>query len=144
MAYTLKQLHTARGAGLKLAKALQDFAQVDIKTTNILNADVAAEIQTAADEAVTAAYAIGGNADLPADQAVVINGFTAVLKTAAGTTITGSGTVHVAANALTDVTLPATIAAVQSGLLSVAATGTGTKVTITVTNGLISAVTLSA
>lgn len=184
MAYTLKQLHTARGAGLKLAQALQDFAQVDIKTANILNTDVAAEIKAAADQAVTAASAIGGAATLPATQAIVANGATVNIKNSTGT-ISKPGVATVAANAVTGVALPATmtivenggdvvltnsagtdipgahvrlvengaqpsiklaptVAAVTSGLSTVAATGTGTKVTFTVANGVITAITLSA
>lgn len=143
MAYTLKQLHTARGAGLKLAKALQDFAQVDIKTANILNADVAAEIQTAADEAITAAFAVGGVASLPDDQAVVLDGFTVQVRNSADVVVGAAATLTVVDNVLTNAKLPATTAAVISGLSTVAATGTGTKVTFTVANGVITAITLS-
>ena len=72
---TLTQLKDARNAGLNLAKATQDFAQVDILSVNKDAPAVLAAVKVAADAAVLAATAVGGSAaPLPATQAVVSNG----------------------------------------------------------------------
>ena len=98
---TLTQLKDARNAGLNLAKATQDFAQVDILSANKDAPAVVAAVKVAADAAIAAAAAVGGAA----------GGSTAL---------------------------------VTSGLVAgVTATGTGTKVTLTVSNGAITAITLS-
>lgn len=81
---------------------------------------------------------------LPATQAVVADGATVPVKNSAGTAVPGTAVATVAANVVTAVKLPATVATVVSGISSVAATGTGTKVTFTVANGVITGIALSA
>lgn len=140
---TLTQLKDARNAGLNLAKATQDFAQVDILSVNKDAPAVVAAVKVAADAAIAAATAVGGAAaPLPATQAIVSNAGTVPVQNSAGAAV-GSGVLTVAANAVSNIKLPTTVAAVTSGLSTVAATGTGTKVTFTVANGVITAITLS-
>lgn len=72
---TLAQLKDARNAGLNLAKATQDFAQVDILSANKDAPAVVAAVKVAADAAIVAATAVGGAAaPLPATQAIVSSG----------------------------------------------------------------------
>ena len=55
---TLTQLKDARNAGLNLAKATQDFAQVDILSANKDAPVVVAAVKVAADAAIAAAAAV--------------------------------------------------------------------------------------
>lgn len=138
---TLAQLKDARNTGLNLAKATQDFAQVDILSVNKDAPDVVAGIVAAADAVIVAARAIGGIGEGAATSAIVNDGDDIILKSGGGTY---SVVATVADRAVTEVALPATDAIVRSGLHAVAATGTGTKVTFTVAAGKITAITLSA
>ncbi|QTZ83322.1 hypothetical protein phiGM223_56 [Pseudomonas phage phiGM22-3] len=76
-------------------------------------------------------------------KAVVDNAQAVTVKNSAGTTVAPGTTAVVADHVLTNVKLPATQAVVTSGPLVTEATGSGTTVTLTVTNGAVSAVTLS-
>lgn len=140
----LAQLKDARNAGLNLAKATQDFAQVDILSANKDAPAVVAAVKVAADAAIAAATAVGGAAAPgPATDAVVSNGATAPVKTSTGQAVSGAKYV-VANRAVSGITLPAGIAPLASGLVAgIAATGAGTKVTLTVAGGKITAITLS-
>lgn len=137
---TLAQLKDARNAGLNLAKATQDFAQVDILSANKDAPAVVLAVQTAADAAIVAARAVGGIGEGAATSAIVNNGDNLVLKSGGGTYTVAA---TVADRTVTEVALPATEAIVRSGLHAIAATGTGTKVTFTVAAGKITAITLS-
>lgn len=77
-------------------------------------------------------------------KATVSNAQAVVVKNSAGNTVAPGTTAVVAGSVLTNVKLAATQAVVASGLLTPAATGTGTKVTLTVANGVVTAVALSA
>lgn len=137
---TLAQLKDARNAGLNLAKATQDFAQVDILSANKDAPAVVAAVKVAADAAVLAAVAVGGSTPLIPDQATVLQGDVVVIS-AGGRT--HSGTVQTLDGVIKSVDLPATETIINSGTHAIAATGTGTKVTFTVTAGKLSAITLS-
>lgn len=96
--------------------------------------------------AVQAAIAAAGySASLPATQAVVSNGGTSPVQNSAGAAI-GTGTYTVAANAVSNIKLPANVAGVTSGVKVNAGTvtGTGNFATITVANGVITGIVLSA
>lgn len=121
------------------AYSLQRFAENAAPIT----AEQGADIDVACEALLAALGAAGFGTSLPDTQVVVTNDDTVVVKNSVGTTVPGTHKAEVAAGALTDVKLAATIAPVASGALAVAATGTGTTVTLTVTNGAISAVALS-
>lgn len=76
-------------------------------------------------------------------KATVSNAQAVTVKNSAGTTVAPGTTAVVAGSVLTNVKLAATQAVVASGLLTPEATGTGTKVTLTVANGVVTAVALS-
>ena len=143
---TLAQLKDARNAGLNLAKATQDFAQVDILSVNKDAPAVVAAVKLAADAAVIAATAVGGAAaPLPATQAVVANG--ATLKVYGGSAVPApmDAVATVAGGAVTKVTVPGTIGFLQNATAFVVpVTGTYvTKITPTIVNGSITGIVLS-
>lgn len=182
---TLTELKNARNAGLKLAKATQEFAQVDIVSRNKDDAEVKAELKAVADEAVSAATALGGSAAPVPDKALVTNGHVTTVtdandapavpavieiansavtrvklsaktdaivrnsdgmpvRNSANRNVTGTHPITIADGGVVFVRLASHVAPVVSGLHAVAATGTGTKVTLTVANGEVTAITLSA
>lgn len=100
---TLAQLKDARNAGLNLAKATQDFAQVDILSPNKDTPAVVAAVKAAADAAVLAATAVGGAAaPLPDTVALVSTGpLTDITATGTGTKVA----ITVAGGKITAVTL---------------------------------------
>ena len=101
---TLAQLKDARNAGLSLAKATQDFAQVDILSVNKDAPAVVAAVKLAADAAVLAATAVGGSAaPLPATQTIVASG--AVLTVPVTGTYVTKATVTVAGGKVTGIVL---------------------------------------
>lgn len=140
---TAAQLYRARNAGLKLAHVTQPYAQADIPLANEAAAAARAVVQAAADEAVTAATAIGGS--LVATEAVVANGDTLTVVNFGNGQVTTAATFTVAANAVTNVKLPGTIASVGTGSsqTGVTVTGTGTTATFTVSGGVITAIALA-
>lgn len=77
--------------------------------------------------------------DLPATSAVVDDDDTAPVQNSAGAAI-GTGTINVAANAVTNIRLPATVAGVSNGQ---ALTVGGSTYTFTVANGVITAIAVS-
>jgi hypothetical protein len=96
--------------------------------------------------ATVAANAITGVA-LPAASAIIDNAAAnVVVQNSAGAAVSSAGLAAVAAGALTSVRLPATIAAVATGVKINAGTvsGTGNFATITVANGVITGIVLSA
>lgn len=114
-------------------------ARYGLNPTGVVND---APIATLAADMQAALTAVGEG--LVATQAVVSNGGTAPVKNSAGTAVPGTSTYEVAANAVSAVKLPATVAPVVSGVLAgIVATGTGTTVTLTVANGVVTAVALS-
>lgn len=76
-------------------------------------------------------------------KAVVSDAQAITVKNSAGNTVAPGTTAVVAASALTNVKMPATHAVVTSGPLTMEATGSGTQVALTVTNGIVTGVTLS-
>lgn len=76
-------------------------------------------------------------------KATVNNAQAVTVKNSAGVTVAPGTTAVVAGSVLTNVKLAASQAVVTSGPLVTEATGSGTTVTLTVTNGAVSAVTLS-
>lgn len=96
-------------------------------------------------QALSAALLAAGVGGAPVDPKVapVTDGQTVVAKSS-GVTVPGTTKAKVVNSVLTEITLPATVAPLASGVLPVAATGTGTKVTLTVAAGKVTAVTLSA
>lgn len=95
--------------------------------------------------ATVAANAITGVA-LPATEAIVSSATTPVVQNSAGTAVPGTSVRTVAAGAESNIKLPATVAPVVNGVKinAVSVTGTGNFATITVTNGVITAIVLSA
>lgn len=95
--------------------------------------------------ATVAANAISGVA-LPATSAIVDSGSAPVMQNSAGTAIPGTSVRTVAAGAESNIKLPATVAPVVNGVKinAVSVTGTGNFATITVANGVITAIVLSA
>ncbi|AXC34269.1 hypothetical protein P7I17_gp15 [Escherichia phage Halfdan] len=84
------------------------------------------------------------NPHIPANGAIVTDGQALNVSNSAGDAFVASA-IHVADGVAQWTNLPATHALAVSGeLTGIAATGTGTKVTLTVTDGKISAVALSA
>lgn len=80
----------------------------------------------------------------PATQALVSNGGLLNVSNSAGDVFSNSA-LHVEDGQLMWTNLPASVALVESGLVTgITATGSGNKVTLTVTNGKISAIALSA
>ena len=136
----LTQLKDARNAGLNLAKATQDFAQVDILSANTEAPEVVAALKVVADAAIAASVGIGGEAvapPLPATDAIVSSGSTVPVQSSAGNSV-GTGTVTVVDNAVTAVKLPENIGSVADGSSRTLA---GTVYTFTVTLGVITAIT---
>ena len=121
IAFAISKLESAKGLGAPDKPAFANFL-----------ADAAAK---------TPGYA---GPVLPATQVVLSHGQNVPIKNSAGVAVPGSANAVVAGGALSSVNLPATVAAVTSGLSTVAATGTGTKVTFTVANGVITGIALSA
>lgn len=123
------------------AHASQRFAQDSVTPT----AAQAVFFDSRIVAAQVAIAAVGYSASLPATQAVVSNGGTSPVQNSAGAAI-GTGTYTVAANAVSNIKLPATVAGVTSGVKINAGTvtGTGNFATITVANGVITGIVLSA
>lgn len=102
---TIAQLHAARNAGLKLAHVTQPYAQGDIPLANEADATLRAEVKAAADEAIAAATAVGGEgAELPATQTVVSSGQALTGVTPSGT-YTDTVTFTVAGGVITAIAL---------------------------------------
>lgn len=79
----------------------------------------------------------------PSTQAIAIDGYTLNVSNSAGD-VFATSIMHVEDGELQWTNLPATKAIVESGLVTgITATGSGTKVTLTVTDGKISAIALS-
>uniref|UniRef100_A0AAU6W0Z5 Uncharacterized protein n=3 Tax=unclassified bacterial viruses TaxID=12333 RepID=A0AAU6W0Z5_9VIRU len=115
-----------------------------IAQNETVTADQAAPVDTALANLNSALVAAGAGVALPATQVIVSNAQSLPVQNSANTAVPGTHNAFVVDGAFQKVKLAATVAPVTSGLLSVAATGTGTKVTLTVANGVVSAVTLSA
>jgi hypothetical protein len=96
-------------------------------------------------DAAAAALTVAGASGLPATSAVVANGGTVNVENSAGN-LDSPATAVVAAGVLTGVNLAATKTIVTSGVKvnAVSVTGTGNFATITVANGVITAIVLSA
>ena len=132
---------TLRNEAVKTGLVCQSFAQ----TATAPGTAHAAQIDAQLAVLVTALSDVGASAALPATQAVVSNGGTSPVQNSAGAAI-GTGTYTVAANAVSNIKLPATVAGVTSGVKINAGTvtGTGNFATITVANGVITGIVLSA
>lgn len=138
---TAAQRQTLRDALFIAAHAAQRFAQNSAAPT-VGQAAIFDPKMQAADAAILAA---GYTSSLPATQAVVTNGGTSPVQNSAGAAI-GTGTYTVAANAVSNIKLPATVAGVTSGakINAGTVTGTGNFATFTVANGVITGIVLSA
>lgn len=103
---TRQQLHAARNSALKLARVVQPYSQSDLILGNESATAARAEVQAAAAAAVTDATAIAGGTS-----AAVANGATITMTDQSnGPSLPGTATV--AANAITNVKLDATTAAI--------------------------------
>lgn len=97
----------------------------------------------AGNHAASVTAGVVANVKLAATVAPVVSG-PVTMQNSAGTAIAGVHNATVAAGVLSNVKLAATVAPVVSGVLAgIVATGTGTTVTVTVANGLVTAVALS-
>jgi hypothetical protein len=132
---------TLRNEAVKTGVACQSFAQNGITPGTAHAAAIDAQLATL----LTALSDVGATAALPATQAVVQNGGTAPVQNSAGAAI-GTGTFTVAANAVSNIKLPANVAGVVSGVKvnAGAVSGSGNFATITVANGVITGIVLSA
>lgn len=115
-----------------------------IAQNEAVTADQAVPVDAALVNLNTALVAAGSGAVLPATQTIVSNAQSLPVQNSANAAVPGTHNAFVVDGAFQKVKLAATVAPVTSGLLPVAATGTGTQVTLTVANGVVSAVTLSA
>lgn len=121
--------------------ALQRFAERE----DTITAEQAGPIDTALAALSAALSAAGVGAPVDPLKATVSNDQTVVVKTSDGATVSGVSKAKVAGSALTNIALPTSVAAVTSGeIAGIAATGTGTKVSLAVSGGKITAITLSA
>jgi hypothetical protein len=137
---TAAQRVEVRDGCLKAALAMQRFTQ----SGTTPRTDETAEV-TPVLEAAAAALVVAGASGLPATSAVVANGASVNVENSAGN-LDSPATATVAGSAVTNVRLAATKTIVTSGVKidAVSVTGTGNFATITVANGVISAIVLSA
>lgn len=137
---TAAQRVEVRDACLTAAHAMQRYAQ----SATTPRADETAEV-TPVLNAAAAALVVAGSSGLPATSAVVANGTTINVENSAGN-LDSPATAMVAASTVTNVRLAATKTIVTSGakVNAGSVTGTGNFATITVANGVITGIVLSA
>lgn len=137
---TAAQRVELRDALLTGALAMQRFTQ----SATTPRADETAEVTPVLNDAATA-LTVAGASGLPATSAVVANGDSINVENSAGN-LDSPATATVAASAVTNVRLASTKTIVTSGakINAVSVTGTGNFATITVANGVITAIVLSA
>lgn len=138
---TAAQRVAVRDTALQVSAITQPFAQNARTPTAAETALITSVLDKAA-----AALAVAGASGIPATSAVVANGATVVVQNSAGTAVPGTHTATVAASALSNVKLAATVAAVANGakVNAVSVTGTGNFATFTIAAGVITAIVLSA
>lgn len=137
---TAAQRVEVRDECLRASLAMQRFAQ----SGTTPRADETAEV-TPVLEAAAAALVVAGASGLPTTSAVIANGASVNVENSAGN-LDSPATATVAAGAVTNVRLAATKTIVTSGVKidAVSVTGTGNFATITVADGVITAIVLSA
>jgi hypothetical protein len=139
---TALQRLTLRNEAVKLGVACQSFAQTGAAPGPIHAAAIDAQVTAT----LAAAADVGASTALPATSAVVTNGQAVTMQNSQGTAIAGTHTASVAANALSNVKLDATVATLKNGVKQsgFTVTGTGTFFTPTITNGVCTGGVLSA
>lgn len=137
---TAAQRRKVRDEAVKTNFATQPFAQNGVTPTTA--EDTAIGVQLLAMSTALSAVGVTG---LSATQAVVANGGTVNVENSAGA-LDSPATAVVAGGELTGVNLAATKTIVTNGVKvnAVSVTGTGNFATFTVTNGVITAIVLSA
>lgn len=144
---TAAQRLEVRDSAVQVSTLTQKFAQ-DGKAPSTAEAALIAP----ALNAMAAALTVAGVTGLPTTSAIVVNASTVPVQNSAGAAI-GTGTVTVAASAVTNVKLPATVAGVSNaGVVTVPITfvtartagATATvAATVTVANGVITAISIA-
>jgi hypothetical protein len=124
------------GAALGSTEAIVSHGATNIPVKN------SAETKTGGTATVTVAAGLASKILLPATDQIVGNGDTVVVKNSAAS-VSKNGVAAVASGDITGVALASSVALVTDADVFAGVTGSGTTATITVTNGVISAIALS-